>query len=63
MRIAIGCDHAGFPLKAPIVGLLESQGHEVVDFGTNSAEPVDYPDFIPPTARAVASGVVLLESS
>lgn len=56
MRIAIGCDHAGFPLKAPIVELLESLGHEVVDFGTDSTEPVDYPDFIAPTARAVASG-------
>ena len=56
MRIAIGCDHAGFPLKAPIVELLESPGHEVVDFGTDSTEPVDYPDFIAPAARAVASG-------
>jgi ribose 5-phosphate isomerase B len=56
MRIAIGCDHAGFSLKAPIVELLESQGHEVVDFGTNSTEPVDYPDFIAPAARAVGSG-------
>src|SRR3954454_17618282 len=56
MRIAIGCDHAGFPLKAPIVELLESLGHEVIDFGTSSTEPVDYPDFIAPAARAVASG-------
>src|SRR5689334_13279058 len=56
MRIAIGCDHAGFPLKAPIRSYLETEGHEVVDFGTNSEEPVDYPDFIAPAARAVASG-------
>jgi ribose 5-phosphate isomerase B len=56
MRISIGCDHAGFPLKAPIVDLLASLGHEVVDFGTNSTEPVDYPDFIAPAARAVALG-------
>jgi ribose 5-phosphate isomerase B len=56
MRIAIGCDHAGFPLKAAIVALLESRGHEVVDFGTDSSEPVDYPDYIAPAARAVASG-------
>ena len=56
MRFAIGCDHAGFPLKAPIVELLQSLGHEVVDFGTNSTDPVDYPDFIAPAARAVASG-------
>jgi ribose 5-phosphate isomerase B len=56
MRVAIGCDHAGFPLKAPIVALLESEGHEVVDFGTDSTEPVDYPDFIAPAARAAASG-------
>jgi ribose 5-phosphate isomerase B len=56
MRISIGCDHAGFPLKAPIIELLVSLGHEVADFGTNSTEPVDYPDFIAPAARAVASG-------
>ncbi len=56
MRIAIGTDHAGFPLKAPILAFLRAAGHEPVDFGTNSTEPVDYPDFVAPAARAVASG-------
>jgi len=56
MRIAIGTDHAGFPLKSPIVGWLRELGHEPVDFGTNSDAPVDYPDFVAPAARAVASG-------
>jgi ribose 5-phosphate isomerase B len=56
MRIAIASDHAGFPLKAPLAALLSSLGHEVVDFGTSSAEPCDYPQFIRPAAEAVASG-------
>ena len=56
MRIAVAADHAGFPLKAPIVEWLASAGHEPVDFGTDDTEPVDYPDVIAPAARAVASG-------
>lgn len=57
MRVALATDHAGFPLKDPIVDWLRSAGHEVVDFGVNAAEPsVDYPDVIAPAARAVASG-------
>jgi ribose 5-phosphate isomerase B len=57
MRIAIGSDHAGFKYKEKIKVLLRKLGHEVVDFGTTSAEPVDYPDFVRPAAKAVASGV------
>ena len=56
MRIAVASDHAGLPLKAPIIDFLRSMGHEPVDFGTDSPEPVDYPDLIAPAARAVASG-------
>ncbi len=56
MRIAIATDHAGYPLKAPIVELLRAGGHEVIDFGTMSSDPVDYPDVIAPAARAVADG-------
>jgi len=56
MKIAIGCDHAGFRLKQEIVELLRSIGHEVKDFGTYSEEPVDYPTFIRPVAQAVAAG-------
>ena len=43
MRIAIGCDHGGFILKAAVVDKLKELGHEVVDFGTNSDASVDYP--------------------
>lgn len=56
MRIAIGSDHAGFRYKTLIIRYLTDHGHDVVDFGTDSLEPVDYPDFIHPTAQAVAAG-------
>lgn len=56
MKIALGSDHAGFDYKERIRALLESLGHEVHDFGTGSAEPVDYPVFIRPAAEAVARG-------
>lgn len=56
MRIAIGSDHAGFLLKELVTAHLRAGGHEVADFGTSSEEPVDYPDFCAPVARAVASG-------
>ncbi len=56
MKIAIASDHAGFAYKEKIKLLLNSLGHEVRDFGTFSAEPVDYPLFIRPAAEAVARG-------
>ena len=56
MKIAIGSDHAGFEYKEKIKTLLAGLGHDVTDFGTSSAEPVDYPLFIRPTAEAVARG-------
>jgi ribose 5-phosphate isomerase B len=56
MKIALGTDHAGFRLKEKVKELLGSLGHEVVDFGTFSEEPVDYPLFIRPAAEAVARG-------
>lgn len=56
MRIAIASDHAGFRYKTMLTQLLKQRGHEVVDFGTESEEPVDYPDFIRPAAEAVAQG-------
>lgn len=55
-RIALGTDHAGFKLKETIKEHLESCGYEVVDFGTHSDEPVDYPDYIRPAAVSVATG-------
>ena len=56
MKIAIGCDHAGFPYKDGLVAMLQSQGHMVLDFGTHSFDSVDYPDFAHPVAEAVESG-------
>ena len=51
--IAIGCDHAGFPLKDPLIAWARQRGYMVQDFGTHSTESVDYPDFVHPVARAV----------
>ncbi len=64
MKIAIGSDHAGFEYKQALRQKLEALGHAVMDFGTHSKEPVDYPLFIRPVAEAVARsqaerGVVL----
>ncbi len=56
MRIAIGTDHAGFPLKEVVVNLLKDRGHEVIDFGTYDQQPVDYPDYAESVAEAVARG-------
>lgn len=57
MKIAIGSDHAGYRYKQAIIDHLRSQGHEVMDFGTNSDTAVDYPKFIRPVAEAVTAGV------
>ena len=54
--IAIGSDHAGFKYKESIKSMLLAEGHTVRDFGTYSDAPCDYPDFIRPTAEAVARG-------
>mgnify|MGYP002682319173 CR=1 FL=1 len=56
MKIALASDHAGFAYKEKIEQFLASMGHKVVDFGTHSADSVDYPTFIRPAAQAVASG-------
>ncbi len=56
MKISIGCDHGALALKNKMIGHLTKQGHQVVDFGTNSLDSCDYPDFAAPAARAVASG-------
>jgi len=56
MRIALGSDHAGFPLKEDLKAFLSAEGHEIIDVGTDSVEPVDYPAFCAAAARAVASG-------
>jgi len=56
VRIAIGGDHAGYPLKQHLVGVLTQWGHAVDDLGTDSTEPVDYPPFCAAVARAVVHG-------
>jgi ribose 5-phosphate isomerase B len=56
MKIGIGSDHAGFRYKELLKAHLAASGHEVEDFGTHSAEPVDYPVYIRPVAEAVARG-------
>jgi ribose 5-phosphate isomerase B len=56
MRIAIGADHAGLPLKEDLKAFLADDGHEVLDMGTHSEEPVDYPPFCAAAARIVIAG-------
>jgi ribose 5-phosphate isomerase B len=56
MKIAIGCDHAGYRYKEILKTALAERGHAVTDFGTHSTEAVDYPLFIRPVAEAVAAG-------
>ncbi|MCL1595431.1 MAG: ribose 5-phosphate isomerase B [Actinomycetia bacterium] len=56
MRVVIGADHAGFPLKQELIEHLEAEGHFVVDVGTDSTEPVDYPDYAAAVSRAVVAG-------
>lgn len=53
--IAVGCDHAGFDYKVEVIKYLSEKGYQVKDFGTNSANSVDYPDFAHPTASSVES--------
>jgi len=53
MKIAVGFDHAGFPLKETVLKAIQTAGHELIDLGTNSAEPVDFPDITEKVGRAV----------
>ena len=56
MRIAIGSDHAGYPLKQHLIGVLKEWDHDVDDLGTHSEDPVDYPIYCAAVGRAVARG-------
>ncbi len=56
MKIAVACDHAGFPLKEAIIQAVESAGHQAVDLGTYSTEPVDYPDTAETLGHAIQNG-------
>lgn len=57
MRVVIGADHAGFPLKQELAAHIEAEGHTVIDVGTDSTDPVDYPDSAAEVARAVLAGI------
>ena len=56
MKVAVGFDHAGFPLKSVVLEAVRNAGHEPIDVGTNSAEPVDYPDFAEKIGVAIQRG-------
>jgi ribose 5-phosphate isomerase B len=56
MKVAVACDHAGFVLKLQVIDELRKEGHEIRDLGTNSTDPVDYPDYSRAVAEAVLSG-------
>ena len=56
MRVAIGADHAGFKLKEDLAKLLATQGYAILDMGTHSEAPVDYPDYAAAVGRAVRDG-------
>jgi ribose 5-phosphate isomerase B len=56
MRIALGADHAGYPLKLAVAKHLADHGHEVIDFGTDSEESIDYPPICASVGRSVVSG-------
>ena len=56
MRVAVGFDHAGFPLKQTVLQAVRDAGHEPIDLGTNGIEPVDFPDYSEKVGRAVQSG-------
>ena len=58
MKIALANDHAGLALKKEIADWLTAQGHEVIDFGTDTLDPADLPDHVYPAAKAVSSGSV-----
>jgi ribose 5-phosphate isomerase B len=56
MKVAVGFDHAGFPLKQDVLEAVRKAGHEPIDMGTNSAEPVDFPDITQKVGSAVQNG-------
>lgn len=56
MRIAVGSDHAGYPMKEHLASWLAESGHAVYDLGTHSEDPVDYPDYAAAVAQAVLDG-------
>jgi ribose 5-phosphate isomerase B len=58
MKIAVACDHAGYPLKNAVKKTIRACGHDVVDLGTDSVSPVDYPDYAEKLGRQIQAGKV-----
>lgn len=56
MKVAVGCDHAGFPLKDVVIESVRALGHEVLDVGTYNADAVDFPDFVKRVGEKIQSG-------
>jgi ribose 5-phosphate isomerase B len=56
VKVAVACDHAGFPLKDTVMDAIRKAGHEVIDLGTDSTAPVDYPDIAEKIGRAIQRG-------
>ena len=56
MKIAVACDHAGYPLKTVVLDAVSSAGHEAIDLGTDSTQSVDYPDYAEKLGNAISSG-------
>ena len=56
MNLAIGSDHAGYEMKTALIPFLKGMGHEITNYGVDSPDSVDYPDFAHPVANAVAEG-------
>lgn len=58
MKVAVACDHGGFPLKEIVLETVRIAGHDATDLGTDSLEPVDYPDYAEKVGRAIQKGEV-----
>jgi ribose 5-phosphate isomerase B len=56
MKIAVGCDHAGFPLKSTVLDVVREAGHEVIELGTYDTAAVDYPDIADQLGHAIKNG-------
>jgi len=58
MKIAVACDHAGFPQKETVLEVVRSSGHEAIDLGTYTTDPVDYPDYAEKLGHVIQTGEV-----
>ncbi len=56
MRVAVACDHGGFPLKAAVLRVVQEEGHEAIDLGAYDAQSSDYPDFAEKVGEAILGG-------